>query len=148
MRIRPIATFIISAAGLAIFAGLAQAEDSDASNASLRSMKAIKVKGQSDACAAFEATYSKPLKSTPTAILDIEQNYGINGIVSKFLEVIMDGAERVRLLVKDPELCAKIRSDAQRVTITLQDGADEKGLPLLPEGRTFDSAKIPLTPKN
>ena len=100
------------------------------------------------ACASFEATFDSAIKGNPTAILDVEENYGINGIVSKLLKAIIVSAKKLRLVVTDEETCKALQTSGKKVSVTIQDGEGTDGLPLFPESKEFKTQSISTAKKS
>lgn len=92
-------------------------------------------------CVSFEASFSEPLDKSPSAMLDIEQNF-VN-MYNKFLEVtkISDKKYRLSLTASTAEGCPKIE-DQSRLTISTYSGSEAQDQrQTLPESITFKAEK-------
>jgi len=118
------------------------------SRSQVRSIRTIKTSRTGETCATFEATFSKPLKKEPSVILDIENLHGINGVLSKFLDVIRIGPKKFRFLMQaDAEIdCNKLLKTRENITVTIDSAVGEDNLPVIPDQRVFRNRRNPLVP--
>lgn len=102
------------------------------------------VKKKAGECVSFEASYSEPLKQSPSAMLDIEHHF--NNILNAFLEVtkISDKKYRMTLSATTDEGCPSIAPES-RLTISTYNGAEQSdGMQTLPQSVTFKAEKSGL----
>ncbi|MCC7460350.1 MAG: hypothetical protein IT286_03510 [Proteobacteria bacterium] len=103
------------------------------------------VKKKTGECVSFEASYSEPLKQSPSAQLDIEHHF-VN-LVNAFLEVtkISDNKYRMALTATTDEGCPAIEQDS-RLTISTYSGKEQAAgeMQTLPQSVTFKAEKSGL----
>lgn len=130
-------TGTIVALGIMLTAPLAQADEAPGySEAKLVKLSQAK---NAQACMAFEATFSQPLKEKPTALLDVEQNNLIDGVISFILKVTQLGSNRYSLSMKtaDQKSCAQLRRAHDSMTVLVEGGVGQDNRALLPDQQTF-----------
>lgn len=108
------------------------------SNAKLVSLSKAKTSG---ACMSFEATFSEPLKEKPRALLDVEQNNLIDGVISFILKVTQLGSNRYSLSMEtaDSTSCATLQKEQDAMTVLVEGGLGSDNRSILPDQQTFNS---------
>ena len=116
------------------------------SRTKLKSLSAVRT---NDACLAFDAEYSGPMKDAPTALADVEKVHRIEGVVSTILDVIRLGPSRYRLQMKTDSAaaCRAMVKKGENVSVSVQGGTGRDDLPVLPDQRSFQAGRDFALPK-